>query len=1208
MNQAGQAAPDVTVTKNGSPFEVFIYALLTAAVIGILYLIRTYSYLLFHTLVELFTISIAFAIALLVWNSRLVLENNYLKIIGTGYAASACIDLIHTLTFKGMNIFPAGYGANLPTQLWLAARYLQALTLIAAPLAYRKKSGVSGIMAVYTFITTLLVVVIFSGRFPECYREGAGLTSFKIASEYVIVVIIIGSVLLLRHVRSYFTATTYRMLVASSLFAVLAEFAFTAYVGVNDFANMAGHFFKLASFYLIYRAIFVTGVKEPFSLVFRELKETESSLIATRNSIEQQVRDRTAELKQTETELESYRDHLEQLVAERTEELTRMTEAIRESEYRYKTILDSVEGHIFVKDRDHRFLYCNRHVCRQFGRELEEIIGHLDTEFLDQAVAMHLHSKERRVLDDGERAVSEDVIPDSEGKPATFLSINIPLYDPDGQIYALCGISTDISIRKQTENDLEETSALLREANQKLHDTLFALESVGTSIIWADYTTGRTLFANRHAADALGYTQAEMLDLYVSDFDVNITHELYPHIIEEIRDKSFIRFDTIHRRKNGSSFPVEMSIYHDEARDGRAARFVGFGVDITQRKGYEQELREAKEAAEAASRAKSDFIANMSHEIRTPMNAIIGMSHLALKNSPAPRLTNYLTKIQASGQHLLGIINSILDLSKIEAGKLDIEQSEFDLEQVLETIDTLLGEKARDKGLEMFFDIGPDVPRNLIGDPLRIGQILLNYGSNAVKFTEHGEICVSVRVRELAEKEAVLCFSVRDTGIGLSGDQQRQLFQLFQQADTSTTRKYGGTGLGLAISKRLAGLMGGDVGVESTPGEGSTFWFTVQVGIGAEKKHSLLPDDNIGVCNLSASPLEERVATISGARILLVEDNEINQEVAFELLTDAGLLVDIAENGRIALGKISRTHYELVLMDIQMPVMDGLIATVEIRKNRAWSKLPIVAMTANAMQQDRAACLAVGMDDHIAKPIEPDQLWRTLLKWIKPRKHKVSAIMEEPLAESQDKDFPDIIIGIDLTLGLRRVMGKKERFLSMLNRFSASHRGAAKEIRSALDDDDCETAERLAHTIKGLSGSIAAGTLQNCAANLEQAIRESRSRETIDSLLLLFEGTLDKLIAELDLKLPPNPDATPVMPKMDLELCAATYQKLLDLLQDDDGAAPHLFEANKNLFSAAFPEEFSDIKAAIGRFDFESAQILLQHAMRVNYGVADEQQ
>ena len=566
------------------------------------------------------------------------------------------------------------------------------------------------------------------------------------------------------------------------------------------------------------------------------------------------------------------------------------------------------------------------------------------------------------------------------------------------------------------------------------------------------------------------------------------------------------------RKKDGSYCWVSDEQHLTRDAGGRPIEVVGSWSDIDSRKAAEQAIQAAQAELEKANDAKSAFLANMSHEIRTPMNAVLGLSHLALKTDPSPRQRDYLIKIRNSGQHLLGIINEILDFSKIEAGKLTVENIEFDLDKVLENVSNLISEKASEKGLELVFDIEPSVVSSrLRGDPLRLGQILINFCNNAVKFTEEGEIVIRAQVLDVLEDNQVVKFSVSDTGIGMTDAQMERLFQAFEQADTSTTRKYGGTGLGLAISKRLAELMNGNVGVTSELGKGSTFWFTARLGKGAavprpnllrsdlRGRRVLIIDDNsparavlsnmltnmtfsadeaasgeegiemvrqavkrgepyeivfvdwqmpsldgietskriLALPDLAISPhlvmvtaygredvlkqaekngLENvlikpvtsstlfdtivgvlradqettghveaapsfEIARTRGTRVLLVEDNEINQEVAIGLLEDAAIQVDLAENGEIAVRMSRQNDYDVVLMDMQMPVMDGIEATREIRSDPRLRNLPIIAMTANAMATDREKCLDAGMNDHIGKPIDPDQLFSVLLRW-----------------------------------------------------------------------------------------------------------------------------------------------------------------------------------------------------------------------------------
>ena len=789
--------------------------------------------------------------------------------------------------------------------------------------------------------------------------------------------------------------------------------------------------------------------------------------------------------------------------------------------------------------------------------------------------------------------------------------------------------------------------------------TRLILESSGEGIFGLD-TEGRATFVNPVACEMLGYHPEELIGegthalIHHSRLDGN------PYPVEECPMRAAFTTgvvaqidDEVLWHREGRPIPVEYTATPILKNDIIVGAVISFR-DITERKQAQEAMQEAKEIAEAASQTKADFLANMSHEIRTPMNAIIGMTHLALRTDLDLKQMDYIDKIQSSGQHLLGIINDVLDFSKIEAGKLDIEITDFALVEVLDNVANLIGDKASSKSLELIFDLDPDLPPAFKGDPLRIGQVLINYANNAVKFTEEGEIVVRTKKLEPIGDDLMVRFEVQDTGIGLTEEQKEKLFQSFQQADTSTTRKYGGTGLGLTISKRLAELMGGDVGVESEPGKGSTFWFTARLGIGEAKLRVFLPDPDLrnrrvlvvddnpqareilsemltsmtfrvdeassgeealslisetdaandpyevlfvdfrmppGITGietvrrmqslpLKAHPhpvmvtsygreeilnegmeagievslvkpvnpsllfdtairvlggeIEETgvrsrteastadLSAIQGAHILLAEDNALNQQVATELLTHAGFEVDLAENGLIACDKVKKSTYDAVLMDMQMPEMDGEIATREIRKDPQFADLPILAMTANAMEGDRERCIEAGMNDHIPKPIDPDDLFGKLLRWIRPKRetapNPVESAMPELSPEAVSPSAPvdsllEAIDGLNVEVGLRNVADNRPFYERLLRQFIDGPEAATvKTVRERVAVDDPQAAERTAHSLKGVAGTLGASELQSRAQQLESAIH---SNSDIEPYLESVDRELSRLIEKL---------------------------------------------------------------------------------------------
>ncbi len=1020
--------------------------------------------------------------------------------------------------------------------------------------------------------------------------------------------------------------------------------------------------------------------------------------------------------------------------------------ALRESGRRLTDIINFLPDATFVIDRYGKVIAWNRAIEAMTGVPAQEMLGKGDYAYSipfygrPQPILIDLVLRPREEIERqyahiqrmGDSLIAETYVPAVRGRSLFLWGVATVLYDADREVMGAIESVRDITDRKQAEEDLQRNRAQLAMAMR-----------IAQLVSW-EFDLTRESFIFNDQFYALYNTTAEREGGYLMPREVYIREFVHPDdipLLEQQLAEIFAPGSALLRSKldqriicrGGEVRNVMVRIIVERDAQGAIVKLYGVNQDITERKRLEQEILAAKEAAETATRAKSDFLARMSHEIRTPMNAIIGLSHLTLQTELTAKQEDYVSKILASSHSLLRIINDILDFSKIEAGRLELEAVPFNLDDVLENVINQVAVNASEKGLELLFALTPETPLALVGDPLRLGQILLNLASNAVKFTTVGEIVITAEVVAAASDPITLRFVVRDTGIGLTPEQRAALFQPFIQADSSTTRKYGGTGLGLAICQRLVEMMGGTIGVDSTPGQGSAFWFTVRlnrqptaarppriVPADLQALRVLVVDDNKTSREILQSMLEQfswQVTTaasgeealqmleqisqshaqnydlilmdwkmpgmdgieaasqiknrltfpqapvivvvtaygreevlrqaqsaelggilvkpvspsvlfdaimeafgkqvakrqhgdqlrgqlpagfesVRGAKLLLVEDNAINQLVAVELLTQEGFWVTTANDGRMALDVVrdsAADAFDLVLMDLQMPEMDGYSATREIRQLAHARTLPIVAMTADAMSGVAERCREAGMDDYVTKPIDPQELFSALVRWIPPGARPLNqAIPDATAAEPALPTLP----GIDIANGLARVGGNRATYRKLLLKFAHNNANAGAEIRAALQQGDAECAVRLAHTLKGVSGNIGAIALHQAAKELETALKEQRPEQT--TLLENCDRALQQVVQAIAALEPapagaPAPLATTTPVAAQRAALAPLVARLRTLLQADDMEAGDVVaELLVQVKGTELAQPLQAIEAALGQYDFEGALGILE--------------
>ncbi|MEW6218165.1 MAG: PAS domain S-box protein [Thermodesulfobacteriota bacterium] len=1033
-------------------------------------------------------------------------------------------------------------------------------------------------------------------------------------------------------------------------------------------------------------------------------------LQAVYGDLDVQVQARTRELEAANRQLLAEAQGRQETVSE-----------LQKSEERFRHILDRIEEAYFEIDLDGCFVFVNQPLAQMSGFRRRELTGLCHRRLVSPETGEAMTQAMSRILAGSDRErLPEHRLQTRDGR-SLFLDLSVsPIRDEDGAVVGFRATGRDLGERLQAQGELQRTVAFYRTILDSMYDAVAII----------DVQDFRIRAVNQVFLREYGLAEAEVLGQTCHA----TTHGLAQPcsgpqdpcpLVYTLATGEHAVVEHLHHLPDGREVVVEVATSPIRDEGGRIVQVVHVSRDVTARKQADAALRQAVAEAEAANRAKGEFLANMSHEIRTPLNAIIGMTTLALQAEPEPGLRVPLETIHDAARLLAGTLSDVLDLSKIEAGRLELERAPFALRPLVEGILELFAPQALAKGLDLTAEVEPQVPQEVVGDSLRLNQILVNLTSNAVKFTEQGGVALRVSLLELGEEWVRLAFAVTDTGIGIAAGDQERLFAPFTQADGSTTRRYGGTGLGLAIVRRLAELMAGGIEVKSQPGQGSTFTLVVDLELGEEEtagaaasreglagRRVLVVDDHELHCqtlirtltgwgleveavaqaaavlprlqqvrtgapavslvllawrqadsdalgllegirvdpDLAATPVvlattlrreadmeQARRAgatavlpmplrpsrllaflvdlwaggsgprppaaghralpvagSLRGATILLAEDNPINVVVATRLLSHLGVAVKVVENGRQAVEAVEAGgHYDAVLMDVQMPQMDGYQATAGIRALATGRHLPIIAMTAHALADDRQRCLAAGMDDFLTKPVELATLAATLGRWVAKSSGALAEPVPEPPPAVTAGQLPPAA-GLDLAAGIARLAGDRTLYHQLLAQFAASQSQAGAVIREALGRGDREAARRAVHTVKGLAGNLAAFGLAEAARQLETAISQG---EEVAARMDGFQAALSQVLATIA-ELPAGEEARALAPAGSGETLGLLLAQVAGLLRSHDLEAEAILRQCAALSRPEHQEAMDRLVQLVMRLQFAEALAGLEDLAR----------